>query len=150
MARETREVWAKRVARWQDSGLTSTEFAAEVGINPRTLAYWKWRLGADEARKERPQTRRATGRSRPPCFVEVVRPAAEVMAAAGAPVPAATPTPGAAPVPAATPTPGATPSRMAGDEPLEIILREGLRIRVPVRFNAEALRRVVAALKVAP
>jgi hypothetical protein len=35
-----REEWAKRVERWADSGLTASEFAAELGINPRTLSYW--------------------------------------------------------------------------------------------------------------
>jgi hypothetical protein len=34
-----REEWAKRVERWRDSGLTTAEFAAEVGINPKTLTY---------------------------------------------------------------------------------------------------------------
>jgi hypothetical protein len=51
-ARATRAVWAKRVERWGESGLTCAEFAAELGINPRTLTYWKWILGK-EARGER-------------------------------------------------------------------------------------------------
>jgi transposase-like protein len=42
-----REEWAKRVERWADSGLTASEFAAELGINPRTLSYWKWVLKRD-------------------------------------------------------------------------------------------------------
>jgi hypothetical protein len=37
------EVWVKRVERWKDSGPTSGELAAEMGINPRTLIYGKWR-----------------------------------------------------------------------------------------------------------
>jgi hypothetical protein len=47
-----REEWAKRVQRWRDSGLTCAEFAAELGINPRTLTYWKWVL-EKEARGEK-------------------------------------------------------------------------------------------------
>jgi hypothetical protein len=43
----SREVWAKRVERWGESNLTAAEFASELGINPRTLTYWKWRLGRD-------------------------------------------------------------------------------------------------------
>ncbi len=39
-----REEWAKRVERWRDSGLTTAEFAAEVGINAKTLTYWAWTL----------------------------------------------------------------------------------------------------------
>jgi hypothetical protein len=51
MATNTRDLWAKRVERWKDSGLTAKEFAAEMGINPQTLAYWRWRLKAEEAEK---------------------------------------------------------------------------------------------------
>jgi hypothetical protein len=108
MARESREVWAKRVERWKDSGLTAAEFAAEVGVNPRTLTYWKWHLRASARRDERhaqPAPARAD-------FVEVVAP----MVAVEAP------------------------------EPLEIVLADGLRIRVPVRFDETSLRRVVATL----
>ncbi|MEM6531604.1 MAG: hypothetical protein AAF654_03225 [Myxococcota bacterium] len=47
MARESREVWAKRVELWKDSGLTAREFAAEVGINHRTLTYWKYQLSKE-------------------------------------------------------------------------------------------------------
>jgi hypothetical protein len=36
--------WAKRVERWRDSGLTTAEFAAPVGINAKTLTYWAWTL----------------------------------------------------------------------------------------------------------
>jgi hypothetical protein len=43
--RINRAEWAKRVARWEGSGLTAKEFAAELGINPRSLVFWKWQLG---------------------------------------------------------------------------------------------------------
>jgi transposase-like protein len=46
MTREGREVWAKRVERWRDSGLTLKEFAAEIGVNANTLAGWRWRLSS--------------------------------------------------------------------------------------------------------
>ena len=52
---ESREVWAKRVERWGDSGLTAGEFAGEIGVNPRTLTYWKWRLGAEQRKARRPK-----------------------------------------------------------------------------------------------
>ena len=48
MARDTRSIWAKRVERWRDSGLTANEFAAELGINARTLSYWKYRLKKED------------------------------------------------------------------------------------------------------
>jgi hypothetical protein len=50
MARATRQVWTKRVEEWTQSGLERKRFAAKAGINASTLAYWKWRLGA-EAKK---------------------------------------------------------------------------------------------------
>jgi transposase-like protein len=64
-----REVWAERVRRLQDSELTTAEFAAELGVNPRTLTYWKWRL-----RKEA-RTAPSQGMSpkRTATFVEVKR-----------------------------------------------------------------------------
>jgi transposase len=46
-SRASRAEWEKRVERWQDSGLTAEEFAGELGINARTLSYWKWRLKRD-------------------------------------------------------------------------------------------------------
>ena len=45
MARDGREVWAKRVSRWRDSGLSAREFAAETGINASSLNHWAWKLG---------------------------------------------------------------------------------------------------------
>jgi hypothetical protein len=53
---ESREVWAKRVERWGDSGLTAGEFATELGINARTLKYWKWKLGTEQRSAKRPRT----------------------------------------------------------------------------------------------
>ena len=64
MARTSRETWAKRVERWQASDLTAKEFAAEIGVNPRTLSHWKWILGKGDASKKRrpesPKKRRST------------------------------------------------------------------------------------------
>lgn len=49
MAKQSREVWAKRIERWKDSGLTAAEFAAETGVNAHSLSWWKWRLGTKMA-----------------------------------------------------------------------------------------------------
>lgn len=51
--RVEREEWAKRVGRWRDSGLTTAEFAAEFGINPKTLTYWAWTLKREASGKKR-------------------------------------------------------------------------------------------------
>lgn len=42
----SRDEWRKRIERWQESGLTAEQFAAEVGINAGTLKYWKYRLSS--------------------------------------------------------------------------------------------------------
>jgi hypothetical protein len=103
MGRDARATWAKRVERWGASGLSAAEFALEIGVNARTLTYWKWKLGKAEPRLAAPK----------PEFVEVVAPAFPLT---------------------------------SGDA-LEVVLVGGVVIRVPARFDAEALRRVVVALE---
>jgi hypothetical protein len=49
----SRDEWAKRVERWRDSGLTTAEFAAELGINPHSLTYWAWTLKRETDGKKR-------------------------------------------------------------------------------------------------
>jgi hypothetical protein len=58
MARTPREIWAKRVERWQSSELTAKEFAAEIGVNEHTLAHWRWRLAKEETARPRRAARR--------------------------------------------------------------------------------------------
>lgn len=77
--RVEREEWAKRVERWRDSGLTTAEFAAELGINPKTLTYWAWTLKREASGRKRvwPAKKRpaaAGGAAAPsPAFVELPR-----------------------------------------------------------------------------
>jgi hypothetical protein len=56
-------VWAKRVERWIDSGLTAKEFAAEAGLKPSTLSYWKWRLRAKRPAKTSAATTESASRA---------------------------------------------------------------------------------------
>ena len=49
MARDSREVWERRVRRWERSGLTAADFSAREGVNPRTLSFWRWKLGPKAA-----------------------------------------------------------------------------------------------------
>ncbi len=79
MASETRALWAARVERWRRSKLDATTFARRAGCNPRTLTYWRWRLGKTAAAPVRRTT--ASGVS----FVEVV-PAPSVPGTGDAPV----------------------------------------------------------------
>jgi hypothetical protein len=41
------ERWRGHVAAWAASGLSCKGYAAKAGINPRTLTWWKSKLGAD-------------------------------------------------------------------------------------------------------
>jgi hypothetical protein len=78
--RVERGEWAKRVERWRDNGLTTAEFAAELGINPKTLTYWAWTLKREASGKNRVWSAKkpavAAGRvtaSPSPAFVELPR-----------------------------------------------------------------------------
>src|SRR6187549_2021033 len=42
--RTSRAEWQKRIERWNDSGLSAEQFAAERGINAGTLRHWKYFL----------------------------------------------------------------------------------------------------------
>lgn len=63
MSRSNAEEWAKRVARWRDSGLTAKEFAAETGLKASTLSYWSWKLrsGGEGPPSKQHRSRRASG-----------------------------------------------------------------------------------------
>lgn len=76
MANTKREIWAKRVERWQSSDLTCKEFAAEIGVNPRTLSHWKWMLSQPAAKKSSPKQGRRRAPAEPKVsFTEVLAPA---------------------------------------------------------------------------
>jgi hypothetical protein len=80
-----REKWAKRVERWKDSGLSAAEFGAEVGINARSLSWWRWHLAKGEtvAADTRRRRRRSpnpsaaiakSGTNTPMTFIEMTAP----------------------------------------------------------------------------
>jgi hypothetical protein len=54
----SRDEWGKRVERWKDSGLTAEQYARELGINAKTLQFWKYKLAKPEL------SRRASQRPR--------------------------------------------------------------------------------------
>ncbi len=49
MAKASRAEWVKRVERWQDSGLTAKEFAADLAVSPNNLTFWKWQLRREQS-----------------------------------------------------------------------------------------------------
>lgn len=46
MQTHTARRWAALIDQADRSELTNREFAAQAGVNPNTLAWWKWRLGS--------------------------------------------------------------------------------------------------------
>jgi len=65
-----RERWRRHVRAWKASGKSSTEYAAEAGINAHTLTWWSWRL-----RTERGDGQKRAGAKRPELeFVEFTAP----------------------------------------------------------------------------
>jgi hypothetical protein len=127
----------KRVERWGDSGLSAKEFAAEIGVNAGTLAHWKWRLGAEGRGGLQSSSKKPTlPKPRGPTFVEVT-PTAVAEALTGRPSTKA-------PTAMRPPNEAVAPAKY---EPLEVVLLNGLCIRVPVYFEATSLGRVVAVLE---
>ncbi len=123
-SRVAREEWAKRVERWRDSGLSCAEFAAELGVNARTLTYWKWMLNKEARGEKRVWSARKTRVSREP------------RAAASEPPRAPAVVTGLVEVQAAP-----------RDGRFELELGSGRRLRVPVCFDAADLRRLLDVLE---
>ena len=116
MARESREVWLKRVERWRESGLSAAEFASEVGINAGSLRHWGWRANAERRGEAAHRVSSEGGVT----FVEV---SAERAAPSPLPVAASSPS-----------------------EKLELVLVSGIVVRVPPVFDAAPLRRLLAVV----
>ncbi len=68
MRRATKDVWRERVDAWTASGMTCKDFAREAGVEPTTLAWWKWKLRQQEKRAKPP---RRTSARRTDAFVDV-------------------------------------------------------------------------------
>jgi transposase-like protein len=120
--REGREVWAKRVARWRESGLTAKEFAADMGVNAHTLSHWAWQLGAAGDQAADRHRRTTTKRPAPAKWVEVI---SRDHGNGGSP-------------------PAAAAS--ARSSSFELVLAGGRRLRVPPDFDSEALGRLLTVV----
>jgi hypothetical protein len=108
-ARDTRDVWMKRVERWKDSGLTAKEFALEIGVNHHTLTHWKYQL---ERKGKGRRSDAAGGQTSPrPSFVEV------------------------------------SSSMLVRGEHIEVVVKGGDVVRVPVGFDGVTLERVLDVLR---
>lgn len=118
MARADRATWAKRVERWKDSGLSAAEFATELGISARSLTWWKWQLGK-QAGPATAATLKKRSAVRSGRARKVRRPRMKFVE---------------------------LPSASAPSEPLEVVLLSGVRVRVPMHFDAGALGRLLEML----
>lgn len=119
MERATRAVWAKRVERWKDSGLTAKEFAAETNVSPQSLSFWRWKLkreGSGSASTSVSRRRRTPAPAEPSAssFVRLV------------------------------PSTSIKPAKPA--EMLELVLASGVIVRVPPRFDEATLARLMTVL----
>lgn len=112
-----RETWAKRVERWKDSGLSAKEFAAETGLNARSLSWWRWRLAGGEPTKS---SRKRTRPSKRPAKITKAAP---------------------------TPLSFVELTAAVVREPLEIVLPTTLRVRVPIGFDDATLVRLLDVLE---
>jgi transposase len=117
MTRASREVWAKRVERWKDSGLSAKEFAAELDVSPKSLTFWRWKLRQGETASDAPSTERSKQesirrRESPQRFLQLV---------------------------ASSP---ASPNGTA----LELVIKDGLTLRVAPGFDEPTLLRLVGLL----
>jgi len=117
MARSTRAEWAKRVERWRDSGLTAKEFAAEQDISANSLTFWKWKLR---------QSRNPDARS-----TRSVMPKREKAQRADKPAFLRLVT---------------TPQVAASMGSIDVMLANGIVVRVPNDFDESSLLRLVCAL----
>src|SRR5437870_5764905 len=72
MERATRETWTQRVDAWRASGLTAQGYAAQQGLNAKTLRAWSSRLNRARASAGRCTQRDAAedvGLEKPLCFL---------------------------------------------------------------------------------
>jgi transposase-like protein len=118
MGRESREIWAKRVERWRDSGLSVKEFARELGVNHNTLAGWRYRLRVEElacatSKHAGESTARSGAKSDERKAIEFVE-----LARAS-----------------------------TTEQRFEVVAANGWIVRVPVQFDGETLRRLLAIVE---
>lgn len=126
MARTTRTVWKKRVERWERSGQTAAQFAARLGVNPYTLKWWKWSLGAERARRSA-----ATSTIEAAQFVELVHGGGESLQDG----------------PVGPSLGGDGGDRDVRDDRVEVRFRDGVRVFLPPRFDGNAIAGLVAAFE---
>lgn len=121
MARESREVWAERVNRWQESGHSAKRFAEANGLNVWTLRGWRAKLDRGAARgrrKVRPSPAGSKGKVARSQGAEL--PFVELLTSSGG---------------------------GSSEERIEIVLPGTITVRVPFGFDRGALRDLLTMLR---
>jgi hypothetical protein len=118
MDKTPREVWQQRIEAWKSSGMTAREFATAHGFDLKAFENRKYHLGLQARRKSGLTKHGPVGTG----FVEVV-----TTAAPRRPVP--------------------TVVAKSFGEPFELLLRNGFAVKVPSRFDSNALRQLLWALE---
>ena len=108
MPKSMRATWTKRLGDWKQSGLDAAAFAAKVGVSPRTLTWWRWRLGPQETARDAKSLTLRSDAVTPLTFVEMT----DVV-----------------------------------KDPIEIVLRNQIRVRVGAAFDGATLGRVLDVLE---
>ena len=115
MARESRDVWVERVRLWRESGQAASAFAEANGLNVWTLRGWSGKLLREQRSQRKP---RAASRAAAIRVEESSKPLPFVELITSA-------------------------TSEVGDDRFEIVLSAHRSIRVPVRFDADALCRLL-------
>jgi hypothetical protein len=112
-----RDRWAGLVRRWRRSGQTGREFAESAGVNAGTLAYWAWRLKREKRGTHGRKVKRRARRSR-----AAVQDTSFVELIV---------------------------DRQDREEDARFVLElgDGRRLRIPAAFDADALKRLLAAVR---
>lgn len=94
-----RELWARRVAAWERSGLSRRAWCERHGVNVHTLDYWRYRL---RQRAARPVVARSRSKALVPIVVKEAAPLPTAAALGAVPVEIALPSGVQVRVPAST------------------------------------------------
>ena len=121
-----RAEWVRLCAAWERSGLRQAEFCRQLGLNVGTLRWWRSQLRPLPAR-DAPSRQSATiaalvPTAASPAFVPVT----------------------------VTPAERTGPARRVRGSTIDVVLREGRRVRVGPGFDEHLLARVVAVLEAIP
>lgn len=134
-------IWAKRVAAWRKSGLTSEEFSQGQEFTAGGLRHWAHRLNKKPA-AQRPITQAKVTASAGPASVRLARVVRQPDRREGA-----RQRPTSSQARRATPAPSPEPTALTLSERIALTLEVGaVRIAVPPHFDRETLAAVLAVL----